>query len=1370
MSRITGINDIARQLKYDFYCMSIDRYNVFIENQVQLNMNTIAQRLGDNVSNTVVLVLPKLQEHQYPMPSEFANAVLLIPIVSEGGISSADLFRNSTLTRFYDLFNNPNPDISTPALLNQYRKQNFGATLSFYIPEIPNFKFNGFTRGDNVMGFAMGQDTFQTVIPPDGVVYGKASLNYISFISTLSVSSADTDIFPTQSDIDKFCDKYLNRFVNNITLDYEINPIYIPSDVVLYPVSGDGGATALSHLTDVDVFPNGPSIPISDRSILMYSTTHSKWISTYKNMDLSDLGDVVISAPVSDRSILMYDVANSKWISTYRDIKLNDLGDVSTNGTWPVRSVLAWDGSQWVPATPTSITNLADVSTTTNPPALPQNRLLSLGFNPNATDPTKPYELQLVYQSHQFKLRIPFKVPALGEFCFQDPIFSATNTIRISYTSNALSFDNLWFQEEFAPNEQRYMVINGGEFTYRFKVTAIAFSPLPPDAYLTFTVDLVETVGNTILTDDILCEFTSEPIIPTVPPDATTASNLGTVGGEVFSAKVGDDLRFRRVAQGGGVAVTQNTEQVIVSLNATIDDLTGVDLTAPVTTGQLLAYDGTKWTNSSPPAKEVLEFADITAFPTEGTVETIYVAEDDNKIYRFDYVQPFPPPPFPPISAPTIDFGALAPNYTVSDYSTLVAAITTASNGEVIYLLDGDYLIPASTTLTVAKQLTLYGQSQAGVVIRTAGVSTDPTKMIFLNHPHIQMGRMTVSHRTPNNISVEVAIDVAHSGVIFDSMMIEYTEFGITMNGDNWSIVNSTMMYRDSTRPTNSVRALAVYRFVGENNFCENCQFTATFNGATAVRCIFFLATNPQSGVVWIRNNTFGTPTRPIQQAVFFEGINTGRIIPVVTGNTSYETSVFVGIFSTVNNILDLLGEVQAVITDNTLTGSHSGAGSTTTKGVLTIDGAGTLSLIASGSTDRIWCFNNTITVATSFRADFAGVVGTPPAFPLVSGLLQFGYKSSVFTTNANNGSVNFGGFSYPTYIELSPSTGAYVGGIEPNATGANLEPTTATSNILSGVGTVILNGQVVGGGEQKTRLWFNSVASAPYQWQLLSNAVEMYPTLSALAPPTSADFVPNQMVFVMRDTNKIYRYDTVTSTYVELSVPPSLALEDLTNVLPNPATDGQVLTYLTALNSWAAVSPTPPVPATSLNDLTDVVLTTPATGNGLIYNGTNFVNAIPDLPLFASFPGGVALSSSVTGTHWGTFSVPLTATYSKIALWPIVGHPTAGTRVAIYDGIPTGGAATVLLRETNTLTSTTAMEEAELTFTAPLTLTRGRAYSFAVSTQIGATWGLSSGVSSTAFGRWAATYYGGTGFPADLSGVVWTAATGSRWMSVLRG
>ena len=54
----------------------------------------------------------------------------------------------------------------------------------------------------------------------------------------------------------------------------------------------------------------------------------------------------------------------------------------------------------------------------------------------------------------------------------------------------------------------------------------------------------------------------------------------------------------------------------------------------------------------------------------------------------------------------------------------------------------------------------------------------------------------------------------------------------------------------------------------------------------------------------------------------------------------------------------------------------------------------------------------------------------------------------------------------------------------------------------------------------------------------------------------------------------------------------------------------------------WNAATPTPP--ANALNDLTDVTLTTPQTNDGLVYNGSQWVNA-------PTFPGTLDALTDVT-------------------------------------------------------------------------------------------------------------------------------------------
>ncbi len=89
--------------------------------------------------------------------------------------------------------------------------------------------------------------------------------------------------------------------------------------------------------------------------------------------------------------------------------------------------------------------------------------------------------------------------------------------------------------------------------------------------------------------------------------------------------------------------------------------------------------------------------------------------------------------------------------------------------------------------------------------------------------------------------------------------------------------------------------------------------------------------------------------------------------------------------------------------------------------------------------------------------------------------------------------------------------------------------------------------------------------------------------------------------------------------------------IDDLTDVLLTSAASGQVLTY----NGSQWINQDVLIP---LDDLTDVVLTAPSSGDALIYNGTNWVNADPSLSLDQL--SDVVLTSPVVGqtlTYNGT-------------------------------------------------------------------------------------------------------------------------------------
>lgn len=188
-----------------------------------------------------------------------------------------------------------------------------------------------------------------------------------------------------------------------------------------------------------------------------------------------------------------------------------------------------------------------------------------------------------------------------------------------------------------------------------------------------------------------------------------------------------------------------------------------------------------------------------------------------------------------------------------------------------------------------------------------------------------------------------------------------------------------------------------------------------------------------------------------------------------------------------------------------------------------------------------------------------------------------------------------------------------------------------------------------------------------------------------------------------------------------------------------------------------------------SLDNLTDVVITAPTTGDRLLYDGTNFINNKPDFWLTGSrYPAGISATANITQTTWYTFMVDNTMTITKCAMYIVAGG-TGNVKCAIYLGRPDGGAATTLVSETATVNPHTALTEQEYTFPAPVTLTKGVQYSMAISQVLNTTLGLHGGVVNISLGRYNTTNYTVTGFPANLGAVSFTGTSTSRFVMCLR-
>jgi hypothetical protein len=279
-------------------------------------------------------------------------------------------------------------------------------------------------------------------------------------------------------------------------------------------------------------------------------------------------------------------------------------------------------------------------------------------------------------------------------------------------------------------------------------------------------------------------------------------------------------------------------------------------------------------------------------------------------------------------------------------------ASASVVNGSTIQVQAGTY--PLATTLTISKEVQIYGVDKSTTIFTTAGTSTDPVRAVSVGVNNVVIKGVTIKQRKTSNISIESALTVSGpastrvSNFIMDDCRIEHMEFGLVIRGENWKVANSDFVY---VGPTNSTRRhLGIYGFLGNCYALSNTSNEVLPVGATGNTRWFNIlsstGTNPAEtnvGTLVIEGNTQAGGN--LQQ--FFNQENwqgsAASYTLVVKGNTTLnESSAFVALFGAAANFGNILAEVQ--VSGNTLSNVHG-------KGVMGIDAGGLVAFRSSSLT-----------------------------------------------------------------------------------------------------------------------------------------------------------------------------------------------------------------------------------------------------------------------------------------------------------------------------------------------------------------------------------------------------------------------------------
>jgi hypothetical protein len=372
--------------------------------------------------------------------------------------------------------------------------------------------------------------------------------------------------------------------------------------------------------------------------------------------------------------------------------------------------------------------------------------------------------------------------------------------------------------------------------------------------------------------------------------------------------------------------LVDSAPEVLDTLKELADALGGDENFATTIAGQIGDLD--ERVTALEESEEVIEAEDLVSFPLEGEVSKIYVAKDSNKIYRYAAGGELLLPQTP--AAPTLE-----PTVSLTPSDNLQAALTAASNGDVIFLANGTYSIAAN--LNITKEIALVGESQAGVLIQDTRGNSQSFVSVSANN--VVLKDLTIRHATTDSA---IGHAIVASGAGFPQVRLnnfrmynvksQYSKGGLSVRSDNFVVEGCTfeVVAGSSTR-----RGILHYGNGGDSFIKNNLFINATTGALRAICPTATSGTNPsdnQSGSLTIEGSTFSGNLSQFVNMDNHQGA-AGSFELIIKDNVTPETNAFVVSFGGAANFGDVFSRV--VLIGNTLTNNHaSGLG----KGAFAID------------------------------------------------------------------------------------------------------------------------------------------------------------------------------------------------------------------------------------------------------------------------------------------------------------------------------------------------------------------------------------------------------------------------------------------------
>jgi hypothetical protein len=322
-------------------------------------------------------------------------------------------------------------------------------------------------------------------------------------------------------------------------------------------------------------------------------------------------------------------------------------------------------------------------------------------------------------------------------------------------------------------------------------------------------------------------------------------------------------------------------------------------------TSELKIWNGSAWEVTS--SQEVAFYDSFGDLPATGLEDVLYVVKDTNTIYRA-------------ASSSSYDF-TVGPTGDFPDLSTALADAAVV-NGTTLGVQAGTYTLVS--TLSINKQVKIYGEDKNTVILQSAATSSDPVTLVSVTTDNVVLKGLTINHRKTTNTSVETAVAVSGTGspqtrvdgFILDDCIIRHVEFGLTIRGSNWKLSNSAFVYAGLNNSTR--RHVGIYGVSGDCFAVDNTSDEDIVPGTTGNTRWYTLSattgTNPNEtyvGTLVIEGNTqAGGNLHQFFNQDAWQGSSGQYNLIVKNNTTTNESSAFVVLFGGAANFGDIIGEI----------------------------------------------------------------------------------------------------------------------------------------------------------------------------------------------------------------------------------------------------------------------------------------------------------------------------------------------------------------------------------------------------------------------------------------------------------------------------